>query len=170
MDLARLFRGRRIQFVDVNPYKSPQHSSTARRGHLRRRRVGLIVASFLFLASLVTGTLEAGSGDGFLLGMICLLFGWGIHLSWYANPLLILSGTLLLAKWPRGAACSAAVAIALMLSALQIKEIYINEGGTKGPVTGYGVGFYLWICSGVVLLATALACLGSHRPNAENPN
>jgi hypothetical protein len=124
----------------------------------------------LFLASLVTGTLKADSGDGFLLGIICLLFGWGIHLSWYANPLLFLSGTFLLAKWPRGAACSAAVAIALMLSALQIKDVYINEGGATRPVTGYGVGFYLWICSGVVLLATALACLGSHRPNAENPN
>jgi hypothetical protein len=157
--------------MNENPYKSPQHSSTARIGRLRRRWVGFILAGLLFLASLATGTLKTDrGGEGFLLGIICLLFGWGIHLSWYANPLLLLSGALLLAKRPLGAACSAAVAISLMLTALQIKEIYINEGGTKGPVTGYGVGFYLWVCSGGVLLVTALLSMRGGRQRVENSN
>jgi hypothetical protein len=124
----------------------PPHPVTPKRTASRTPLIGLSIASLLFLISLFTDTLQTASGSGFLLGFVCLLFGWGVHLSWLANPLLFFSGILLLTRQPGGAACFASFALPLMLTALQIKETWINEAGTKGPVTGYGPGFYLWIC------------------------
>ena len=148
--------------MSQNPYQAPTASLPARPSNARTsrwRHAGLLVACCFFAISLFSSTLETGNGNGFLLGLVCLLFGWGSHLSWYANPPLLLAGVFLLTKRPGAAAISAAVAIALMLTALQITETYVNEAGTKAPVTGYGLGFYLWIGSGVALLITALASL-----------
>jgi len=123
------------------------------------RTVGLIVASILFLLSLAFETLLYDKDSSFLIGFVCLLFGWGIHLSWYANPLLFISAFLLLLGKPQSASVTSVMALLLAVTAFTIREIERNEAGTMAPVTGYGSGIYLWIGCIATLLVTSLCCL-----------
>jgi hypothetical protein len=143
-------------------YQTPPHVAPERTAS-RTPLVGLSIAGLVFLVSLFNDTLQTEQKNGFLLGLVCLLFGWGAHLSWFANPLLFLSGILLLVRRPAAAACFAAVALPLMLTALQIQETWVNEAGTKGPVSSYGLGFYLWIATAVTLLVTAIIAIAAPR-------
>ena len=120
--------------------------------------IGLIVAAAMFLFSLGGMTIIAGPKQGFLLGIVCLLFGWGAHIAWYANPFIFFAGLLLLLGRPKPAIGCAALAIGLSLTTFLIHEIDINEAGTKAPVAGYGMGFYLGLGSSIALLATSVAC------------
>src|SRR6185295_18687688 len=122
------------------------------------RAIGLAVACLMFLLSLGCGTIVAGTDKGFLLGFVCLLFGME-YLAWYANPFIVLSGLLLLLDRPGWSAGFGAIAITFALSTFWIREIEINEAGHVGTVTGYGLGFYLWIGCCIVLWATSLATL-----------
>jgi len=118
----------------------------------------------MFLLSLCCSTIVSGTDKGFLLGIICLLFGMG-YLAWYANPFIFLSGLLLLKNRHRWSAGCAAIAFVLSRTALRAKEIEVNEAGTKGQVTDCGLGFYLWIGSSIALLLTSVVCLVGGRKN-----
>jgi hypothetical protein len=155
--------------MEQNPYKSPQYSVVRRNAEWDLRSVGFVVAGLLYFVSLGGGTIQSGTDRGFLLGIICLLFGMS-YLAWYANPCILISGMFLLSKRFHWAAAYAGIAIALCLSALRIREIEINEAGTMGVVTGYGFGFYLWTASSITLLAASLACLLSRRDHRTSTN
>jgi hypothetical protein len=155
--------------MDQNPYASPQHSSKHSRHEKRLRMIGFAVACLMYLLSLGGNTIATGAGTdrGFLPGIICLLFGMEFHLAWYANPFIFVSAVLLLRNQFTWAAGCAAIAVLLSLTVFQIQEIMINEGGATGAVTGYGLGFYLWLGCSLVLLATSLACVGLGRRNSN---
>ena len=153
--------------MDENPYKSPTATFAVHATKLKVRTAGRTLACLFFLLSLFCGTIGAGDDDGFLLGGVCLLFGM-LYLPWYANPFIFLSAHFLQANRPRWAVAFSAIATALAMSTLQIKEILINEGGATGPVTGYGIGFYLWIGCCVTLLATSLFCLPAGSLRFQN--
>jgi hypothetical protein len=124
----------------------------------RIRIVGVGISLAMFGASLFGMTLLDDRGGQFLIGFACLLFGWGGHLAWYANPLMAFSLlSLLLGKY-RGASLLAVMALALSMATFGIQETWLNEAGTKAPVVGYGWGLYLWIGSMVVLLGTSVGC------------
>ena len=155
--------------MEHDPYGTPQGYAPPRAVESKVRVIGLTVAGLMFFISLGGSTIISGQDKGFLLGFVCLLFGWGAsYLAWYANPFIFLSGLLLLLNRPLWAAGSAAIAVGLCLTTFQIQTILINEAGTKGPVTGYGWGFYLWLGSSLVLLATSVTCLVMRRGNQIN--
>jgi hypothetical protein len=59
------------------------------------RIAGIVLAAVLFLSSLGLNTLILSHGDSsFLLGFVCLLFGFS-YLAWFANPLFVVSIILL---------------------------------------------------------------------------
>src|SRR5947208_3091962 len=60
------------------------------------RITGFILASTSFILSLMCETLLYDRDSTFLIGIICLVFGWDVRLSWYAIPLLFLSALFLM--------------------------------------------------------------------------
>ncbi len=59
------------------------------------RIAGIVLAALLFLSSLGLNTLILSQGESsFLLGFVCLLFGFS-YLAWFANPLFFVSIILL---------------------------------------------------------------------------
>ncbi len=124
---------------------------------------GILLAGTLFTISLVFNTLIPAKGDpSFLVGFVCLLFGFS-YLAWYANPLILLS-VILIALRSRWAVATSALALALAFSALSIETVPYNEGGDDAEVVGYGLGFFLWLASMLTLLLSAL-WVGFHRPS-----
>lgn len=110
-----------------------------------------------FVLAMPLHAFSAG-GEG-IPGWACLLLGWwGLFsgsLSWLANPLLI-CGWLLRSHSPKPFLVAAGVAIVLMLSFLGADTVAINEGGVPNEITRIGVGYWLWLASGLLACADAL--------------
>jgi hypothetical protein len=58
----------------------------------------------------------------------------------------------------------AGVATALSLAFLLGRAVQISEGGDASPITSYGAGYWLWLASIVVALASALLTPPGVRP------
>jgi hypothetical protein len=99
----------------------------------------------------------------FLWGPLGLLDG---VVAWYANVFLPLSAVLLWTRRYRLAALCGIPALALALSTLGMHRILVNERPDYETITGYGVGFYLWLASIAIVPASALvlAVLTGKRP------
>ncbi len=132
---------------------------------LKRRRLPLSLSAILYAIALFCPPFVLQEGNsGFLLGFVCLLFGFG-ELAWYANPLyfasLITLGTMKKSFVP---AILSAAALAVALNTVAIEELPRNEAGNMTAVIGYGPGFYLWLASMLVVLnATILRFLRRSR-------
>ena len=93
--------------------------------------------------------------SSFLLGLVCLLFGFG-KLAWYANLFhfgAVLAFLIGKAGW---AASLSVVSIGLALTTFGIVEMPRNEGGQMTAIVGYHVGYYLWVASMVAVLGVAV--------------
>jgi hypothetical protein len=117
---------------------------------------------------------EKKSGSGLLL----LLIGWlgvfqGIF-AWLANPFLLVGWFLLVGRLPRAAAVCAFAATVCAGSFLLYKTILTDEAGNHSKITGYGMGYWLWLASAVALLAASfVAVIGSRNhagAESANPN
>jgi hypothetical protein len=88
-----------------------------------------------------------------------LLFGWiGLFsgtIAWLANPALATAWVLFHFRRYRGSAIWALVATALIISFLFAKTVVSSESPTYSKVTGYGLGYWLWLGSALVLLVGA---------------
>ena len=124
----------------------------------RIRTAGITLAGVLFVCSLGFTTLRSADNSSFSIGLACLLLGLS-YLPWWANPCLFFTWCLLCEEKPAWATATATVATTLMLTALTITQIPVNEAGNLAPVTGFGPGFYLWLTCSLVLLSTAIFCL-----------
>jgi hypothetical protein len=90
---------------------------------------------------------ERSDGRGFHL----LLVGWmgvlaGIP-AWLANPVLVLAWYVALRRMHQLSFILSLVALVLMLSFLAVSEVEGSASGQPSPVTGYGVGYWLWVAS-----------------------
>lgn len=83
----------------------------------------------------------------FAVGWISLFSG---TLAWLGNPLLIASWIALFRKRVKGAAWFAFLAMLFMLSFLLNKKIVDSEAGSEARISGYGLGYWLWVLSSVV--------------------
>ena len=120
------------------------------------RIVGIVLASVLFLSSLGFNTLLLSHGDSsFLMGFVCLLFGFS-YLAWYANPLFLVSIVLLSLNRSAWALAASTGSLILAATTFLIQKVPYNEARHLANVVGYGLGFYLWIASISVILLTSL--------------
>lgn len=135
---------------------------------MKRRLLLLALASLPYLVSLFCGifVLEEAGPTTFIIGFVCLAFGWS-HLAWYANPLLFAGILAYLLKRDWVAALLAAAAFAVGLTTLGIEEMPRNEGGAKEAVVGYQIGFYLWLTSMVLFGVACLTQAVSKRGEAH---
>ncbi len=102
-----------------------------------------------------------------------LLIGWlGVTqgvIAWLANPLLVVGWVLLGSRQQRAATLCAAAATLCAASFLLCKTILTDEGGNHSRIVGYGLGYWLWLASTVVLFAGALVeFIGSQHLRAAD--
>ena len=120
------------------------------------RVAGIVLAAVLFLSSLGFNTLILSQGDSsFLIGFVCLLFGFS-YVAWFANPLFLLSVVLLLLNRSGMALATSAASVILATTTFLIHKAPFNEAGHMADVVGYGPGFYLWIASMFVIFVTSV--------------
>jgi hypothetical protein len=120
------------------------------------RIAGIVLATVLFLLSLGFNTLKLSQGDSsFLLGFVCLLFGFE-YLAWLANPFFLVSIILLSLNRSRVALATSTVSVILAATTFLIQKAPFNEAGHMANVVGYGPGFYLWIASMSVIFVTSV--------------
>jgi|GEM_PF-605079 len=88
-----------------------------------------------------------------------LLVGWmglGMHVyEWLANPLLVLAWFFAWKARPGRALICSALALLFMAGFLYEKRIVSNENGGTSVITGYGLGYWLWMASAAVMLVGA---------------
>ena len=129
------------------------------------RIAGIAFAAVLFLGSLGFKTLILSQGDSsFLMGFVCLLFGFS-YVAWYANPLVLLSIILLSLNRSGMAVATSIASLILAATTFLIQKVPYNEAGHMANVVGYGLGFYLWIASISVVFLTSV--LSTTVRNAE---
>jgi hypothetical protein len=97
-----------------------------------------------------------------------LFLGWlGLSqpvFEWIANPLMILAWFLFRKSKPGWALSFSALAFLFMAAFLLEKRIISDENGRTSAVTGYGLGFWLWLASAAVMAAAAgLALIEDRR-------
>jgi hypothetical protein len=120
------------------------------------RIAGIVLAAVLFLSSLGLKTLILSHGDsGFLMGFVCLLFGFS-YLAWFANPLFLVSIILLSLNRSGMALAASTASLILAATTFLIQKAPFNEAGHMANVVGYGLGFYLWIASMSAIFLTSV--------------
>jgi hypothetical protein len=105
-------------------------------------------------------------------GWLLLLMGWTGLFSgfwcWLGNPLWINGLILFLSKKYRRGVWSTGLAILLMLSFTLYRQIPADESGSNyNAITSYGLGYWLWVASGLVLLVAnifGLKAVGDDNP------
>jgi hypothetical protein len=103
----------------------------------------------------------------FALGWISLFSG---TVAWLGNPLLIASWITLFRGKIKWAAGLAFVALLFMLSFLLNKRIVDSEAGTSARISGYGLGYWLWLSSAFVVVFGTVLILSARSKAAPRPN
>jgi hypothetical protein len=85
----------------------------------------------------------------FIAGIIGIFFG-GAALCWLANPLLILSWALI--KNNEISLIMSLLSTLIALSFLLFDKIIDSEAGHYNKIIGYEIGYWLWVCSNLVML------------------
>jgi hypothetical protein len=84
----------------------------------------------------------------FLLGWLGLLAG---TIAWLANPLLIAAWVLFWLRRDRIALALGVAALVCALSFLGVGKLLVSEAPTFAAVTGFGLGYWLWVASIMVI-------------------
>jgi hypothetical protein len=134
-------------------------------------RLLLAGSVILFVASLTqfafyVDTPDAWGDRAFFL----LLIGWlGIfsgELSWFANPLLAASWVAAFVGEKSVAIVSAIAALILATTFLLRDTLIASEAPTYAKITGYGLGYWLWLLS--IGLSMLSACATTQRRKEPN--
>jgi hypothetical protein len=133
----------------------------------------VVASALLFLASLTQNAyhLAGDNPEAWSASWGLLLIGWmGIYFgvfAWLANPLLVLSW-MLCVRGKHGAALIVSTAAVLFaLSFLLHRTIVADEAPTYKAVTGYGLGYWLWLASMLIMAAGALGLYLASRSGPE---
>jgi len=142
-------------FLNVQPMPTHFDNTDESKTCYRIRRDGPAWSLLFLLISLTQGTLQTPGDSKFLPGFVCLFFGWCGYWQWLANPLLFIAMSALHKRRTGLALIISTIAFILALSTFLIRQIEINEAGMKGPVIGYGPGFYLWLLSMAIMVVSS---------------
>ena len=92
-------------------------------------------------------------------GWYLLVIGWAgamdLEFAWFANPLLLTAWALCIGKKKKAALLLAGFALALMVTFFFRGSILVDEGGGRAKITGYGLGYWLWLSSALLAIAAA---------------
>ena len=132
------------------------------RGYLLWRRGPLSVSLLLYLLCLPfdafcpSGQCSAWPGYGILLfGPLGLFVSFATNWTWLANPTLFAAWIMHLVGAKIMSAILSLAAFAIAVSFLFQREIMVNEAGLLLPITGYRIGYWIWLSS------IAVSCFGS---------
>ena len=118
--------------------------------HERAPRDIVMASWLLFGTSLCLPALELSNGSPYW-GISLLFIGWlGLtagSLAWLANPLLGLANYKLLQHRVRPACFISLLAGSVAGTTTFLSSVLLDGTGTMATVTGFGLGFYLWIGS-----------------------
>lgn len=123
----------------------------------------LFTSVFVYFICLTQPGFYAGSEEPvFGPGIGLLLIGWfvigtGAGFSWFANPVLFLVWSFAWSGKRTVVLVAAVVALLLMLSFPMVGLVITSAVGTLHEVTGYGLGYLLWVVSAVLALLSAFA-------------
>ena len=135
--------------------------------------IGVSIAIYflcLTQATYYTRVTSTGSLDP---GWMALLFGWlgllvGVF-AWLGNIFLFISWYEYFKEKYLNSLVWAVLALFISLSFLLYQEILTDEGGGKSPITGYGLGYWLWLISELFTVVSATIALTS-RPRQTPQN
>ena len=130
------------------------------------RTITLLTSIVLFLCSLTQKsyctTNQCGDSIGaVLIGGIGIAFG-GTALAWLANPLLWISWIFIKRNRKLSLICSI-VSPLVCLSFLLFDKIIDDEAGHYNEITGYKMGYWLWLASSLAMLAGNLILFASKQ-------
>ncbi len=120
----------------------------------RETLLDLCVGLFVFSLTQKTYCINNDCGE-FWSGLSLLFTGWmgiffgGAGFCWLANPLIILSW-FLLRKNTGVAILLSGIATVCTLTFLSFDSIIADEGGGYKNITGYGLGYWLWMLSSLM--------------------
>lgn len=124
----------------------------------KKKKAYLFISIFLYLIALTQKTYCTPGNCEYFSGLLNLIFGWiGVFMlhvpafTWLANPILLISWFFFKRK-PKISFILSSVAFILMLSFLLCDEIIDNEGGTRGKIICYGLGYWLWVLSSFMMI------------------
>jgi hypothetical protein len=117
-------------------------------------RYGSLGVSFLLYLSCLpldafcaSGHCSAWPGYGILLfgplGVLASITNW----TWFANPTLFVAWATLASGAEKVSAAFSVAAFAIAISFLFQREIMTNEAGILLPITGYRIGYWIWLSS-----------------------
>lgn len=123
----------------------------------------LFASVFVYFICLTQPGFYAGSDEPvYGRGIDLLLIGWfvigsGAGFSWLANPVLFFVWSFAWSGKRKVALVAAVAALLLMLSFPMVGWVITSAVGTLHEVTGYGLGYRLWVVSAVLALLSAFA-------------
>jgi len=120
----------------------------------RLKRVVIFISLLLLLISFTQVaycTDDTNANEPCANSLLIFIIGWlggclGASVTWLANPLLILTYFLLTTK-PKFAFITGVWSFVIALSFLFFRDIMVDEAGHFAKITGYGIGYWLWLCS-----------------------
>jgi hypothetical protein len=131
-------------------------------------------SAILFAASLPLDGYYTGNSDKGSPCYLLLLLGWlGVFdgiVAWFASPFLVFSWMFIWFRSLRFVSLGCILlAICLSLSFLLQPDVLKDEGGNRIDITGYGLGYWLWVASiSVVVLGNLiLIWIGSKTPDSS---
>jgi hypothetical protein len=140
--------------------------------HLANPRTYRWMSIGLFLISLLCDGfyVDGGSPRAWSLGFGELIAGWyaaleGVY-AWWANPLLLVAWITFRSRPPAVSSLCTVVALLAMGSFLSVHRIEVSEAGNSARIAGYGAGYWIWISSGLVLLAGNMLRVFAKSPNS----
>ena len=139
---------------------------------IKTLRIIVFILSFVvFIVSLtqtayITEPADSIASNAF----VAFLTGWlnfmGPGISWFANPLLIISWILLLNNKIKFSLILSFIAVLFCLSFLLFNKIALDEAVNYGEILGYGSGYWLWLTSCITMFMGSV--LINH--NTQNTN
>jgi len=137
--------------------------------------ISILLSVLLFISSLTQNAYFIKDGEesvgsfgliAFLLGFFGLSSGAGI--SWLANPCFFISFLQLKKENFKKAKIFSFISVLFGLSFMFFDEIIANEGGGKAKITGYDLGYWLWLSSLIIYFLGLLFVDIILKPETKN--
>jgi hypothetical protein len=90
------------------------------------------------------------------------------NLTWIANPILFLSWVTRATQQKVQACVYSFTALIIAMSFLLDRTVVTNEGGIPFPITGYKIGYWIWLTSMAAICLSSLINLMLHKELSQD--